>query len=102
MTVVADTSPISYLTLIGCLDVLPALFGAVEIPEAVAAELSAPDAPPSVSQLAAQTPAWLAVHPVLPKTDPALSRLHAGERDAILLAEQLNADLLVLDEKAAR
>jgi predicted nucleic acid-binding protein len=102
MTVVSDTSPVCYLTLIGYLDVLPALFGRVEVPEAVASELSAADAPPQVSQLMAHTPAWLAVHRVAPEPDAELSRLHAGEREAVLLAERLNADLIVLDERIAR
>jgi len=102
MTVVADTSPICYLTLIGCLDVLPALFGRVEIPAAVASELGSADAPPPVSQLMARTPDWLSVHTVASSADANLSRLHPGEREAILLAERLGADLVVLDEKAAR
>ena len=34
--------------------------------------------------------------------DPVLDRLHAGERAAILLAERLGADIVLLDEKAAR
>lgn len=102
MTVVSDTSPVCYLTLIGCSDVLPALFGRVEIPGAVASELSADDAPPTVSQLMTQTPAWLTVHSVASEPDADLNRLHDGEREAIRLAEQLNADLIVLDEKTAR
>ena len=31
-----------------------------------------------------------------------MNRLHAGERDAIALAQNLEADLVILDEKAAR
>jgi predicted nucleic acid-binding protein len=34
--------------------------------------------------------------------DNTLDRLHRGEREAIILAEQSRADLIVLDEKAAR
>ena len=102
MIVVSDTSPVCYLTLIGHPDVLPALFGRVEIPGAVASELSAADAPPLVSQLMNQLPPWLTVHSVAPVSNADLNRLHVGEREAILLAEQLNADLIVLDEKAAR
>ena len=47
-------------------------------------------------------PDRLVVHRVAPEPDAELSRLHAGEREAILLAEHLNAELVVLDEKAAR
>jgi len=34
--------------------------------------------------------------------DPTLARLHAGERSALLLAENVSADVMLLDEKAAR
>jgi predicted nucleic acid-binding protein len=34
--------------------------------------------------------------------DPMLDRLHRGEREAIILAEQVRADLVAIDEKAAR
>jgi predicted nucleic acid-binding protein len=39
MIVIADTTPLNYLILIGHADVLPALYGRVLIPEAVAQEL---------------------------------------------------------------
>ena len=47
-------------------------------------------------------PDWVEVHTVTTEQDKTLDRLHRGEREAILLAEQLRADLIVLDEKAAR
>ncbi len=49
-----------------------------------------------------QLPPWLKIYPVNPIADVTLNRLHSGEREAILLAEQLDADLIILDEKAAR
>ena len=39
MIVIADTSPINYLILIGEIDVLPALYGQVLIPPSVREEL---------------------------------------------------------------
>lgn len=45
---------------------------------------------------------WLKIMSVSPKLDPPLRRLHRGEQEAILLDEELSADLLLLDEKAAR
>ena len=43
--VVSNTSPINYLVLIGQIDVLPALFGEITIPQAVRDEWTHPDAP---------------------------------------------------------
>jgi predicted nucleic acid-binding protein len=39
MLVVADTTPINYLILIGQVEILPSLFERVVIPQAVATEL---------------------------------------------------------------
>jgi predicted nucleic acid-binding protein len=40
MLVVADTSPVRYLVLVGAIDCLPKLYDAVVIPPAVRAELA--------------------------------------------------------------
>ena len=42
MIIVADTSPLNYLVLIGEIELLPSLFGQVIIPHAVLAELANP------------------------------------------------------------
>ncbi len=46
--VVADTSPIRYLLVIGEIEILPALFGTVIIPTVVRDELCHPRAPEAV------------------------------------------------------
>ena len=46
--VVADTSPIRYLVVIGEIEILPALFGPVIIPTVVRDELTHPRAPEAV------------------------------------------------------
>ncbi|ESA36929.1 dna-binding protein [Leptolyngbya sp. Heron Island J] len=45
MIVVADTSPINYLLLIGQIDLLPRLFQQIIIPDIVRDEMSDPGAP---------------------------------------------------------
>jgi hypothetical protein len=51
--VIADTSPINYLLLIGHIDIRPALFDKVILPAAVWDELKHPKAPPVVRSWAA-------------------------------------------------
>jgi predicted nucleic acid-binding protein len=102
MIVVANTSPICYLLLIGHIDLLPVLFSHVIIPQAVHDELSHERAPAAVRSWIAKPPDWLEIQSVETTSDVALDRLHPGEREAIALAENLGADLIVLDEKAAR
>ncbi len=102
MKVVSNTSPLCYLALIGHVHVLPALFGDVMIPEAVSSELKDARAPEAVRQWLVSPPTWLKIMPVPLRVDPILHRLHRGEQDAILLGQEVAADLLLLDEKAAR
>jgi predicted nucleic acid-binding protein len=100
---VSDTSPVCYLVLIGEIGLLPALFTEVVVPPAVAAELSDPRTPAVVREWWQEPPAWistLGVGPEFPPDD--LRRLHRGERDAILLAERIGADFVLLDEKSGR
>ncbi len=102
MKVISNTSPLCYLLLIDQIDILPQLFGKLIIPEAVCRELSDTGAPEVVRQWFTHPPAWLQIVAVSAVSDAALARLHPGEQDAILLAEQCSADLVLLDEKAAR
>jgi len=49
-----------------------------------------------------RSPAWLEIREAMGETHRGLAGLHRGERAAIQLAYELAADLLVLDDKAAR
>jgi predicted nucleic acid-binding protein len=102
MTVVSDTSPLCYLAWIEQLDLLPALFGEIIIPPAVLEELKAEGAPAFVRQRFQNPLDWLKVQAVESPQDESLLRLHPGEREAILLAELLRADLVLLDDRDAR
>jgi predicted nucleic acid-binding protein len=102
VTVVSNTSPICYLAVLGCADVLPALFGHVFIPHAVHRELSDEGAPQSARALVASPPSWLELRDVTTVPDASLDNLDPGEREAIALAEEVSADLVLLDEAAAR
>ena len=100
MVVVADTSAVNYLVLIGQIDVLPSLFTRVLIPPTVVAELTHPLAPDAVRRWAANGPAWLEV--VSPAIHFVLPRLDLGESEAIALAVEMSADLLLIDDRAGR
>ena len=100
MRVIFDTSPVCYLLLIGEIEILPILFDEILIPPAVAAELGHPRAPSVLRNWIASPPVWLQIHSPGPATG--LDNLQAGEREAILLGEGLMADLVVLDDLAAR
>lgn len=102
MIVVSDTSAINYLVLIGRVDLLRALFGGVAIPEAVRAELLDPATPEPVRAWVAAPPEWLTVHAAPDIAAVVLASLHRGEREAIALAEHLAADVILIDERAAR
>lgn len=99
--IIADTGPINYLILIGSIDLLPVLFDNVILPSAVQAELSDPDAPPSVRNWIANPPAWLHVHETSRGQSGQASTegLDEGETAAIALAISLDADLLLMDDR---
>lgn len=95
--VIADTGPVNYLILIGHIDVLPALFQKVILPSSVRDELTA--APVLVKNWIARPPSWIDVRKSVPVYDPAMENLDAGEEEAIALAVELHADLLLMDDR---
>jgi predicted nucleic acid-binding protein len=102
MIIVSNTSPINYLILIGHINLLPELFEQIVIPQAVYSELSDVLAPLSVQDWIASPPDWLKIQPVSQPSDAIVDLLDPGEGEAILLAQELKADLLLLDDRAAR
>ena len=102
MTIVSNTTPLSYLTLIGHVEILPKLYGNVHMTQKVLEELRHPDAPPAVRNWATAPPAWLKIHSDPEEPDKTLAALDPGERTTLHLSEQLRADVVLLDEAAAR
>lgn len=102
MIVIADTGPINYLILIGEIEVLPALYSSVIVPHTVCRELGHSGAPEAVRTWVAQPPKWLEVRSPVTSPDRELAQLDPGERDAILLAEELRADQIIVDETRGR
>lgn len=102
MRVVSNTSPISYVVILNQIELLPFLFGAVTIPNAVRDELSAHKAPLKVQEWITSPPEWLKIQFVTSQYGADLMKVDAGERAAISLAEEIEADLVLLDDLEAR
>ncbi|MGI9035373.1 MAG: DUF3368 domain-containing protein [Pyrinomonadaceae bacterium] len=100
MIIVSDTSPINYLILIREIELLPKLFGQVIIPQAVSNELQQTGTPAAVRDWIALRPQWLEIQNA--KIIDHTMTLGAGEREAISLAVELNADLVLVDDRKAR
>ena len=101
MVVVADTSPINYLVLIGKIALLRQLYQRIVIPDEVFSELIDEGAPPVVREWATQHNTWIEIRKS-PSPDAALMDLDAGEASAIALAAIETDVLLLIDESAAR
>ena len=102
MIVVADTGSINYLILIEEIEALGSLYERVLIPPSVDEELDHERAPEAVRRWIAAPPFWLEVRTPNRADDEDLTHLDAGEREAILLAEELHADLIIIDESRGR
>jgi predicted nucleic acid-binding protein len=101
--VISNTSPITNLAAVDQLAILQQLYKTVLISDAVYTELTTGDgAQPGGTEV--QTLPWIATKPV---TNRALvsalqMELDPGEAEAIALAVELKADLLLLDERRGR
>jgi predicted nucleic acid-binding protein len=102
MIVVADTSPLNYFVLLGQPEVLLEIYGRVLVPGAVLVEMQHPEAPPEVRAWASAAPAWLEERKVQEIDGSLAAELGAGEREAISLAIEVKADVLLIDERAGR
>ena len=104
MTVVSNASPLIALSAINHLDLLPALYGIVYIPEAVYQEVVVQGAGrPGAAEVA--NAAWMIRRTIMDKQDSTQlvsAGLDAGESESIVLATELRATLLILDERGAR
>lgn len=99
--VVSNTTPIITLALVGQLTLLQQLYGTVLIPAAVESEILA-----GGSRYGALELSQAAYIRTVPLKDPArvalLNDLDPGEAEAIALALEQNADLLIMDERLGR
>lgn len=103
MIIVSDTSPIINLAVVGQLNLLQQLYGEVIIPAAVYEEIVVIGAGLPGSR-EVQACGW--IKPIKARNETAVAslklELDPGEAEAIALAIELKADLLLLDERKGR
>jgi predicted nucleic acid-binding protein len=102
-TVIAAATPLIYRAAIGKFDLLRVLYGRIVIPCAVYDEVVTQGVGrPGAAETAGA--AWVDRQAVsdLAKVTSLQTHLDSGESEAIVLAEELHADLVVMDESAGR
>ncbi len=103
MIVVGDASPIIGLAAVGKLNILKKLYENIYIPEAVYQEIAVSgDGQPGSSEVKSEE--WIISHPVRDINFFKALRieLDEGEAEAIALAIEIKAELILIDEKLAR
>lgn len=96
MKIISDTTPIISLSSVGRLDILKKLFGEVFIPEAVYNEIKAKKSY-GYREIDSE---YIKTRTVRGKIyrELLLSQLDLGETEVILLAKEMNADFVIIDE----
>ena len=97
--VVADTSPINYLVQIDAVELMQKLFERIVISAAVQAELTHRSTPAGVRTWMAKGVQWLEVRPNADRGSITPASLDVGERTTIELADVLDADLILMDDR---
>ena len=105
MIVVSNSSPLISLSAIGLFDLLHTLFVTITIPEAVYQEIVVQgQGRPGANEVA--NAGWITRRAVIDYQAVQhlidTTRLERGESEAIVLATELTADYLILDDLAAR
>jgi predicted nucleic acid-binding protein len=101
MIIISDTTPLRYLIEIDLAHILESLFGTIYIPEKVSDELQRKETPEKVRAWMQSVPEWIETREAdtslfIPEKD-----IHEGEREAIALALELRADVLLCDDRDA-
>ena len=98
--IVADTGPINYLIQIGQIELLAQLVEKTVLPASVQTELLHDAAPVAVRTWAANPPAWVEIRAA--KQTIEAKDISDADREAIALARELSASVLLMDDSQAR
>ena len=98
--VIVNSTPVIGLANIGKLDVLRQMYGTITIPQAVFDEIKSP----SVQRQVNAKRDWIRVEQINDASQKQMYRakLHAGEVEVMILAQEKKADLVILDDNAAK
>lgn len=102
LKVIVNSTPIIVLCGIGKLDILRRLYGEITIPAAVYREVTAIE--DSACMQIKNAGSWIHVECIRDNTDKKMykAKLHAGEVEVMLLAQEQMADLVIIDDNAAK
>jgi predicted nucleic acid-binding protein len=102
--VVSNTTPLIGLAVVGQFDLLRQLFGRIIIPEAVFAEAVLFGREQGGAKQEVTNADWIEVAAVSDRlaVDVLLDELDRGEAETIVLARELHADWVLMDEKKGR
>ncbi len=100
--VTVNSTPLISLCKIDALDLLRKRYGEITIPEAVFQEVTAKN--DQVKELLFANRSWIHVEPITKAADKKMykAKLHDGEVEVMILAQESNADLVVIDDGPAR
>ncbi|VAW37668.1 hypothetical protein MNBD_CHLOROFLEXI01-2632 [hydrothermal vent metagenome] len=103
LVVISDATPLIALSKIKQLHYLADLFDTIYVPQAVYDEITVSGKGRSGAQEIAQA-SWIIVRKIEDKSrvEYLLTQLDIGEAEAIVLAQEVNAGLLLVDERKAR
>ncbi len=100
MIVVSDSGPLIHLSRVKKLEVLRDFFSEIYIPDAVYEELTSKKGMPGYEEVKSYT--WIKRKRIDGSIAFLMDYLDKGESEAILLAKELDADLLLIDDLAGR
>ena len=100
--VIVNSTPLIALCKIDRLELLRDLYEEITIPEAVFHEVTAKN--DGAKRKLLENGAWIHVQPVSSDIDRRMykAKLHDGEVEVMILAQEIKADLVIIDDNAAR
>lgn len=100
--VIVNSTPLIILSNAGCLQILKSVYNEITIPRAVFDEVTAKE--DSACSKLKQNLEWIHIEDIKNESGKRMyqAKLHAGEVEVMILAQEKNADLVIIDDNAAK